>query len=172
MRQVPAESLRRGFKSLFPRHGLHSYMNTSDNIVRITSSLGIPIAEFHFRTSRSSGPGGQNVNKLETRVELLFDVNRSPSLNDDQRRTLRDRCGTRIDSGGILHVSAQQSRSQWENKQNAIGRFAEILRSALKPRKKRLHTKPTRSSQRRRTESKKKHGEKKRLRNKRITHDE
>ncbi len=124
----------------------------------------IPIAELHFRTSRSGGPGGQNVNKLETRVELMFDVLRSPSLRSDQKQMILLALGSRIDSEGILHISSQKSRSQWENKQVVIEKLALLLRSALRVRKKRVKTAPTRGSKERRVQSKKKHGQKKQMR--------
>ena len=127
-------------------------------------SVEIPHAELRFRTSRSSGPGGQNVNKLETRVELMFDVVRSPSLSDDQKKTVLSALATRIDSEGILHISSQKSRSQWENKQLVIERLATLLHSALRVRKKRVKTGPTRGSKERRVQAKKKHSEKKKMR--------
>ncbi|HCA78671.1 MAG TPA: aminoacyl-tRNA hydrolase [Bacteroidetes bacterium] len=138
-------------------------------ILQITSSVMIPFSELHFRTSRSSGPGGQNVNKLETKVELLFHVDRSAAISDDQKNSVRHSLGGRIDADGILHVSSQRSRSQWENKELAIEKFAALLRSALKPRKKRVATGATRASKERRLQSKKKHGQKKRIRRSRMS---
>jgi ribosome-associated protein len=126
--------------------------------------LEVPLSELRFRTSRSSGPGGQNVNKLETRVELMFDVGRSTALSDDQKRTVLSVLASRIDSEGILHISSQKSRSQWENKQSTIEKLAALLRSALRVKKKRIKTAPTRGSKERRVQSKKKHGQKKQLR--------
>jgi len=137
-------------------------------VLQIISSVVIPFPELHFRTSRSSGPGGQNVNKLETKVELLFDVDRSPSLSDEQKHSVRRLLEGRIDADGVLHVSSQRSRSQWENKELAIEKFAALLRAALKPRKKRRATGATRASKERRLRSKKKHGEKKTRRSMRL----
>ena len=128
------------------------------------STVGIPTGELRFRTSRSSGPGGQNVNKLETRVELMFDVVRSPSLSDDQKKTVLSALASRIDSDGILHLSSQKSRSQWENKQLVIEKLAALLHSALRVRKKRVKTAPTRGSKERRVQAKKKHSFKKQMR--------
>ncbi len=136
--------------------------------VQITSALSIPISELHFRTSRSGGPGGQNVNKLETKVELLFDVGRSASLSKEQKDSVRRSLEGRIDADGILQVSSQRSRSQWENKELAMDKFAALIRSALKPRKKRLATGATRASKERRLQSKKKHGQKKVSRSMRL----
>jgi ribosome-associated protein len=131
-------------------------------------SIEIPLSELRFRTSRSGGPGGQNVNKLETRVELLFDVLRSASLRDDQKQAVLSALASRIDAEGILHISSQKSRSQWENKQLVIERLAALLHSALRVRKKRVKTAPTRGSKERRIQSKKKHSQKKQLRRVRV----
>jgi ribosome-associated protein len=133
-------------------------------ILMVTSSVRLPVSELHFRTSRSSGPGGQNVNKLETRVELLFDVAQSPSFSDEQRERILLSLGSRIDGEGVLHISSQRSRSQWENKQGAIEKLVSLLREALKVRKKRIKTAPTRSSNETRVQLKKKHSQKKKLR--------
>lgn len=128
------------------------------------ATLFIPSHEFRFRTSRSGGPGGQNVNKLETRVELLFDVKNSSVLNDDQRKLVLEKLSSRIDEEGVLRIVVQESRSQWENKQLAIKKLHQVLQKALKPQKPRVKTKPTRSSRERRLEGKKKRGGTKRLR--------
>jgi ribosome-associated protein len=135
----------------------------------ITSRLSIPMSEIEFRTSRSSGPGGQNVNKLETRVELLFDVARSSSLTDEQRDLLFSRLKSNIDKEGVLRVVSQESRSQWKNKQEAIEKFVQLLRDALKPRKIRRKTTATPLSREKRLMEKKCVSEKKRMR--RSPHD-
>ncbi len=133
-------------------------------MIEITKSLLIPMSEVRFRTSRSGGPGGQNVNKLETRVELEFDVGSSPSLSDQQRSRILEALASRIDSAGILRVVSSESRSQWQNKQLAIEKFAKLLRKAITPRKKRIQTRPSKSSRERRMEQKKRQSEKKKLR--------
>ena len=138
------------------------------SVLHITSSVQIPLSELRFRTSRSSGPGGQNVNKLETRVELVFDVAGSPSLTDDQKNILFTHLASRIDARGILHISSQKSRSQWENKQLVIEKLVSLLHGALKVRRKRVKTSPTHSSKERRVQSKKKHGQKKTMRKVRL----
>jgi len=135
----------------------------------ITSRLSIPMSEIEFRTSRSSGPGGQNVNKLETRVELLFDVERSLSLTDEQRDLLFSRLKSNIDKEGVLRVVSQESRSQWKNKQEAIEKFVKLLRDALKPRKIRRKTTATPLSREKRLMEKKRVSEKKSMR--RSPHD-
>lgn len=138
------------------------------SVLHITSSVQIPLSELRFRTSRSSGPGGQNVNKLETRVELVFDVAGSPSLSDDQKNVLFTHLASRVDARGVLHISSQKSRSQWENKQLVIEKLVSILHGALKVRRKRVKTSPTHSSKERRVQSKKKHGQKKTMRKVRL----
>jgi ribosome-associated protein len=94
----------------------------------------------------------------------MFDVLRSPSLRTDQKQMVLLALASRIDSEGILHISSQKSRSQWENKQVVIEKLALLLRSALRVRKKRVKTAPTRGSKERRVQSKKKHGQKKQMR--------
>jgi len=132
--------------------------------VIVTYSLKIPLAELQFRTSRSGGPGGQNVNKLETRVELLFDVAHSPCIPEYLRQRLLSNLSFKLDSLGILRVVAQDSRSQWKNKQLAIERLSVLLKSELKVRKKRISTKPTKTARENRLRTKKVRGETKRLR--------
>jgi ribosome-associated protein len=130
----------------------------------ITPFLRIPASEIKFRSSRSGGPGGQNVNKLETRVELLFDVLHAKSLDDQIRSKIFHKLKSSITSEGVLQVVVQESRSQWMNKQRALEKFKILLRSALKKEKKRIHTKPTASSRKTRLQTKKKTGEVKQLR--------
>lgn len=106
----------------------------------INSTLSIPESEISFTFSRSSGPGGQNVNKLNTRVTLWFDVAGSPSLSDTQRERILEKLPTRISREGILRVVSQRHRTQKMNRDAATERFAELLREALvqkPPRKKR-----------------------------------
>jgi ribosome-associated protein len=130
----------------------------------ITPFLHIPISEIKFHSSRSSGPGGQNVNKLETRVELRFDVVHSRSLDEHSRSKIFQKLESLISSGGVLQIVVQESRSQWMNKQRALEKLTLLLRSALKKGKKRIQTKPTFSSHQTRLQSKRKKGEVKRLR--------
>ena len=130
----------------------------------LSHSLKIPLTELQFKTSRSGGPGGQNVNKLETRVEVLFDVANSPSLSNTARQRLLDKLTSLLDSSGILHVVAQDTRSQWKNKQLAIDRLTHLLKSAIVVRKKRIATNPTHSSREHRLRTKKARGQIKRMR--------
>ncbi|MFN0157967.1 MAG: alternative ribosome rescue aminoacyl-tRNA hydrolase ArfB [Bacteroidota bacterium] len=134
------------------------------NSINITNTLAIPASELEFQFTRSGGPGGQNVNKVSTRVELLFNVLTSPSLTDDQRARIKRALGKRIDSSGLLHIAVQDSRSQWRNREDAIERFTDLIREALKPRKKRIPTGATKGSKQRRLQGKKLHGAKKQTR--------
>jgi ribosome-associated protein len=132
--------------------------------VVVSHSLKIPLSELQFRTSRSGGPGGQNVNKLETRVELLFDLANSQSIPQNLRQRLLANLSIKLDSSGILRIVVQDSRSQWKNKQLAIEKFTALLKSALVIRKKRIATKSTKASKENRLQRKKIRSETKRLR--------
>ena len=127
-------------------------------MITITASLVIPSEELTFTASRSSGPGGQNVNKLSTRVTLQFDVLRSPSLMEDQRQRILVKLNSRISKNGVLRVSCQQSRSQAANRDGAVERFVELLRQALRRRPPRKRTALPGSARERRLEDKKRRG--------------
>ena len=131
----------------------------------LSHSLKIPIAELQFKTSRSGGPGGQNVNKLETRVEAVLDITNSQSIPDEIRHRLLNTLGSQLDSSGFLNVVAQDTRSQWKNKQLAIERITDILKTALMVRRKRVATKPTHTAREVRIRTKKARGQTKRMRN-------
>lgn len=137
-----------------------------EDTLPINSELAIPLAEFSFRTSRSSGPGGQHAQKSSTRVELLFDVANSPSLTDAQRTRLLERLASYIDTAGVLHLVSQSERSQLRNKEEVIARFQTLMRKALRRRKRRKPTRPTRASREQRLKKKKRRGETKKLRRK------
>ena len=121
-------------------------------------------SEFVFQTSRSSGPGGQNVNKVNSRVELRFDIPNSVLLTDNQKGLLLRKLATRITAEGVLLVVSQEERSQLRNKELSIQKFYVLIRQALKPVKRRRATRPTKGSVERRIQSKKAKGEKKSLR--------
>jgi ribosome-associated protein len=110
-------------------------------MLEIIGKTQIHESELLFRASRSSGPGGQNVNKLNTRMTLLFDVAGSPSLSDEQKRRVRTALSTRIDKQGVLRVASQRFRTQEANRQAAIERFVQLLAEVLTPRPVRRKTK-------------------------------
>lgn len=135
---------------------------TSD--VFVNRRLTIPGSELEVRFSTSSGPGGQHANKASTRVELLWNVADSQSLSERQRRQLLGKLRNRLDKAGTLRLASDAHRSQLRNRGEVTARLVRIIDDALKVEKHRVATKPTRSSQQRRVESKRKRGETKRLR--------
>jgi len=134
------------------------------NFIQITSRLAIPISEISFRSSRSGGPGGQNVNKVESRVELIYDVKNSPSLTEEQQEKIANSLKNKIDARGILHLTSQRSRSQWENKEIVLKEFSKLLRIAVKTAKKRIRTHPSNAAKEKRLKEKKIISHKKRVR--------
>lgn len=129
-----------------------------DDLIIINDALHIPAAELSFRFSTSSGPGGQHANRSATRVTLLFDVASSPSLDEASRGHLLARLANRLDKEGVLQIHVQESRSQQQNREIAIGRFQHILAEALKPHKLRRPTKPSRAAIDKRLAEKKQRG--------------
>jgi ribosome-associated protein len=117
--------------------------------------------EFVFSASRSSGPGGQNVNKVSTRVELRFNIAKSLLLNDDEKNILMDKLANKINSEGELILVSQSERSQLQNKEKVVEKFFLLILRALTPRKKRKATRPSRSSVEERLEIKRQQSEKK-----------
>ncbi|MGA9351405.1 MAG: alternative ribosome rescue aminoacyl-tRNA hydrolase ArfB [Anaerolineae bacterium] len=134
----------------------------NDSIVHITNTVSIPMSELRFRFARSSGPGGQHVNRSATQVELLFDVANSPSLNETQRQRVLRKLRSRIDKEGILHLVSQETRSQLRNREEVVERFQVLMREALRVPKRRLPTLPTRAARERRLRTKHRRGETKR----------
>ena len=122
--------------------------------------------EIKYQTSRSSGPGGQHVNKTESKVELHWNLEESETLSDNQKTILRAKLGNKLTKEGVLIMHSQQTRSQIRNKELVTERFLLLIEKMLTPRKKRRATKPTRASVERRIKAKKQHGEKKRGRGK------
>ncbi len=110
--------------------------------------------EFVFQTSRSGGPGGQNVNKVSSKVELRFRVADSALLNDDEKSIIIEKLSNKINKSGELVIVSQTDRSQLKNKEIVIEKFYLLIIKVLTPRKKRLKTKPTRASVEKRLESK------------------
>lgn len=130
----------------------------------INRTLTIPGAELDLSYSRSSGPGGQHVNKTSSKVSLRWSVAESASLTDRQRAMLLARLHARLVGEGELLINVESERSQVKNRQIARERLAEIVEKALRPTKSRVATKPTKGSQIRRVEDKKKHGLVKKMR--------
>ena len=136
--------------------------------LRVNTKLEIPVNEIRWRFSRSSGAGGQNVNKTDSRVEIIFNVSESKTLTSYNKHKILIQNDVKLTNGCICIV-VQDKRTQYQNRQLALIRLAATLRELLKPpRKKRRETIPTRSSQRRRVESKKRRGELKKNRQSKI----
>jgi len=133
-------------------------------MLEITPSFSIDERELQFEYIRASGPGGQNVNKVATAVQLRFDILDSPSLASDLKRRLIHLSGHRVNSDGILILEAKRFRTQEQNRQDATQRFVELVRKALIPPKPRRKTKPSAASKEKRLKAKKVKGATKRLR--------
>lgn len=110
-------------------------------MIRINDDLSISDEELVFSASRSSGPGGQNVNKVSSRVTVRFDTVHSSSLTDEQKQLILERLSTRANKDGVIRVSSQRHRSQLENRQAAVERFAELIGAALERKPARKRTK-------------------------------
>jgi len=138
--------------------------------LKITKTLVIPSNEIKWRFSRSSGPGGQNVNKIESRVELIFNLEDSKVLNDYQKEILKKNLKNKLVNNS-LRLAVQEHRNQLLNRQLALIKFSSIIKNALnKPFKLRKSTQPTKASQKKRVEVKKKRGELKKSRQKEKTY--
>ena len=124
-------------------------------MLRITSRIAIDEAELEESFIRASGPGGQNVNKLSSAVQLRFDVRHSPSLPDDVRTRLERLAGKRLTREGVLVITAQRHRTQERNRADALERLTELIQRAAVAPVPRRPTKPTKGSRERRLESKK-----------------
>lgn len=106
----------------------------------INDQLSIPLSELEFQATRAGGPGGQHVNRAATRIELVWNVAASPSLDEVQRALLRDRLATRLDARGRLRIVAANRRSQLQNREAAVERLTTAIRNALRPRRPRKAT--------------------------------
>ena len=130
----------------------------------INPKITIPADYFNVSYSRSSGPGGQHVNKLNTRVSIFLNVRECPCFSDVQKRTLSTILKNRMDKQGILQVSSQQHRSQMANRDTALRRMAELIVAALKPKRKRRKTRVPRRTKEKRLQDKKARSKTKQLR--------
>ncbi|HZD75011.1 MAG TPA: alternative ribosome rescue aminoacyl-tRNA hydrolase ArfB [Actinomycetota bacterium] len=133
-------------------------------VVRVTPEIEIPVEELEFRTSRSSGPGGQGVNTTDSRVELRFDLAGSPSIPPEARERALRRLASRVDSSGRLRLVAQNQRSQLANRRDATERLAAMLADAVTVPRARRPTRPSAAATARRVASKRRRATTKQLR--------
>jgi ribosome-associated protein len=137
-------------------------------MIEVTKEISIPEEELSFTASLSSGPGGQNVNKVSSRVTLRFDLVNSPSLSEEDKALITTRLKSRIGKDGVFRVVSQQTRSQAANRELVIERFVKLLRDALKQVPIRKKTRISKGAKLRRLEEKKQHSILKSRRSERV----
>ena len=135
-------------------------------MIVVSQTLSVPKREIKFVYGTSSGPGGQHVNKVETKATLLFCIYATTVLSNVQRTRILEKLSSRINKDGVLRISSSKHKSQKANREATINRFAELISEALKRPKKRKKTNVTRAQKKKRLESKKKRSETKRMRGK------
>jgi ribosome-associated protein len=136
------------------------------------NTVSIPEEELSFIASRSSGPGGQHVNKVSTRVTLLFDIDQSSSLTDKQKRRVKSRLANRVSKKGILQVVSQRHRSQAANRRAALEKLGRLLDEALRESRPRVKTSVPEKARRRRRDQKRLRSRLKKLRSRTVSEDE
>ena len=130
----------------------------------VSPSLSIPLSELRFKFRRSSGPGGQNVNKLNTSVEVQFDFVHSAVLSPEQRQQIAEKLAARLNNAGVLSIQSERFRTQGRNRADCLSKLVALLAAALQKPPKREKTKPSRAAQTRRLNSKRRHSDKKKSR--------
>ncbi|NJD22404.1 MAG: aminoacyl-tRNA hydrolase [Melioribacter sp.] len=133
-------------------------------MIRINKNISINETELSFKFIRSSGPGGQNVNKVATAVQLRFDIDSSKSITDDVRTRLKSFAGRKVTKDGILIIEANRFRTQEKNRRDAIARFISLIEKSSHQKKSRIKTNPSHASNQKRIETKKRLSEKKKMR--------
>jgi ribosome-associated protein len=130
-----------------------------EKLLHITDTVSIPLSELSFRFSRSSGPGGQHASRTETRVELVFDLARSPGLSEGQRERALHALKSYLDQDGVVHLVSQSTRSQLRNRQEVVERFRTVLQEALRVPRERYPTRPAKAAHEKRLEEKRRRSE-------------
>jgi len=142
--------------------------NDGSMLIQTVALHQFPLEELIFTTSRSGGPGGQNVNKVETRVTLWFDLEASTSLSPEQKQRIREKLATRINKEGLLRITSSRHRTQLANREAALSRFIDLIREALQPAPERRPTRISRTAKALRREHKKRRSAVKQLRRERF----
>lgn len=139
--------------------------------VELGAGRRVPWSELRFRTARSGGPGGQHANKVETQVELRWDLEASQALSPAEKARLREALGSRLVGGHVLRLRARAARSQWANRQAVLKRFQALLADGLRPRRHRRPTAPTRASREARLTAKRRQSQRKSERRRPVSDD-